>query len=69
VEINFAYVCSITESARYDDDDDYYDLQWVPALTVPMHLGLTDRPLVPHNLISAQDTPVSLPKFQMDPRF
>jgi len=24
------------------------------ALTVPMHLGLIDRPFVPHNLISTQ---------------
>jgi hypothetical protein len=30
------------------------DLQWVPALGVPMHLGLVDRPFVAHNLISAQ---------------
>jgi len=35
---------------------------------VLMHLGLTDRPFVPHNLMSAQDSPVPLPKFQMDPR-
>jgi len=35
---------------------------------VPMHLGLIDRPFVPHNLISAQDSPVPLPKFQMAPR-
>jgi hypothetical protein len=33
-----------------------------------MHLGLTDRPFVPHNLI-AQYSPVPLPKFQMAPRF
>jgi len=33
-----------------------------------MHLGLTDGPFVPHNLISAQDSPVPLPKFQMAPR-
>jgi hypothetical protein len=51
---------------KHDDDDD--DLQWVPALTVPMHLGLIDRPFVPHNLISAQENPVPLPKFQMAPR-
>jgi hypothetical protein len=30
-----------------------------------MHLGLMERPFVPHNLISAQDSPVPLPKFQM----
>jgi len=32
-----------------------------------MHLGLI--PFVPHNLISAQDSPVPLPNFQMAPRF
>ena len=45
------------------------DLYWVRALTVPMHLDLTDRPFVPHNLISAQESTVPLPKFQMAPRF
>jgi hypothetical protein len=35
---------------------------------VPMHLGLKNRPFVPHKLISAQDSPVPLPKFQMAPR-
>jgi hypothetical protein len=35
---------------------------------VPMHLGLIDRPFVPHNLITAQESPVPLPKFQMAPR-
>ena len=44
------------------------DLQWVRAFTVPRHLGLTDRPFVPHNLISTQESPVPLPKFQMAPR-
>jgi len=34
---------------------------------VPMHLGLIDGPLVPHNLISAQESPIPLPVFQMDP--
>jgi hypothetical protein len=33
-----------------------------------MNLGFTDRPIVPHNLISSQESPVSLPKFQMAPR-
>ena len=33
-----------------------------------MLLGLLDNPFVPHNLISAQGSPVPLPKFQMDPR-
>jgi hypothetical protein len=33
-----------------------------------MNLGFTDRPFVPHNLISFQESPVSLPKFQMAPR-
>ena len=32
---------------------------------VPMHLGLIDGPFVPHNLISAQESPVPLPKFWM----
>jgi hypothetical protein len=32
-----------------------------------MHLGLIDGLFVPHNLISAQDSPVSLPKFEMAP--
>jgi hypothetical protein len=43
-------------------------LQWLRSLTVAMQLGLIDRPFVPHNLISAQDSPVPLPKFQMAPR-
>jgi len=30
-----------------------------------MHLGRIDGPFVPHNLISAQESPVPLPKFQM----
>jgi len=33
-----------------------------------MHLGLTDGPFAPYNLISAQGSPVPLPKFQMAPR-
>jgi hypothetical protein len=33
-----------------------------------MHLGLTGRPFVPHNLISAQESPVPLTKFQNVPR-
>jgi hypothetical protein len=33
-----------------------------------MHLGLIDGPSVPHNLISTQESPVSLLKFQMAPR-
>jgi len=41
------------------------DWHWVRALTVPMQLGLIDGPLVPHNLISAQEIPVPLSKFQM----
>jgi hypothetical protein len=43
-------------------------LQWIRALTLLMHLGLTDRPFVPHNLISAQESPVPLPQFQTAPR-
>jgi hypothetical protein len=35
---------------------------------VSMHLGLIDRLFVPHNLISAQEKPVPLRKFQMAPR-
>jgi len=35
---------------------------------VPMHLGLIDKPFVPHNLISTQESPVPLLKFQMAPR-
>jgi len=49
-----------------DDDDDY--LHWVRVHTVPMHLGLIDRPFVPHNLISARESPVPLSKFQMATR-
>jgi hypothetical protein len=33
-----------------------------------MHLGLTDGPFVSHNLISTQESPVPLLKFQMAPR-
>jgi len=33
-----------------------------------MHLGLIGGPFVLHNLISAQESPVNLPKFQMAPR-
>jgi hypothetical protein len=33
-----------------------------------MHLGLIYGPFVPHNLITAQECPVPLPKFQMAPR-
>jgi len=33
-----------------------------------MHLSLIDWPFVPHNLISTQESPVPLPKFQMAPR-
>jgi len=33
-----------------------------------MHLGLINGPFVPHNLISAQESPVPLLKFQMAPR-
>ena len=32
------------------------------------HPGLKNGPFVPHNLISVQGSPVSLPKFQMAPR-
>jgi len=33
-----------------------------------MHLGHIDWPFVPHNLISAELSPVPLPKLQMAPR-
>jgi len=33
-----------------------------------MHLALIDGPFVPHNLISAQESPVPLLRFQMAPR-
>jgi len=35
---------------------------------VPMYLGLVDKPFVPHNLISTQESPVPLLKFQMAPK-
>ena len=35
---------------------------------VMMHVGHINRPFVPHNLVSAQDSPVPLPQFQMAPR-
>jgi hypothetical protein len=35
---------------------------------IPMHLGLIDRPFVPNHLISAQESPVPLPNFQMASR-
>jgi hypothetical protein len=49
----------------YDDDD---DLLWVQALKVSMHLGHIDGSFVPHNLISAQESPVPLPNFKMTPK-
>jgi hypothetical protein len=57
------YLVQYRTTNRYGDRSD-----WVRALKVPMHLGLIDGPFVPHNLISAQDSPVPLPKFQMVPR-
>jgi hypothetical protein len=60
--------CLYHTSHVLDDDDDDDDLQWVRAHKVPMHLGLIDRPFVPHNLLSAQESPVLSPKFQMAPR-
>jgi hypothetical protein len=47
--------------------DSLIDMHWVLALMVPMHLGLIYGIFVPHNLISAQESPVPLPKFQMAP--
>jgi len=35
---------------------------------VPMLLGLIDGPFLPLNLMSAQESPVHLPKFQITPR-
>jgi hypothetical protein len=47
-------MCTVNFKSVGDvDDDGYYDLQWVPALMVPMHLSLIGRPFVLHNLISA----------------
>ena len=40
----------------------------VRALTVSMHLGLIDGHFLPHNLLSAQQSPIHLPKFQMAPK-
>jgi hypothetical protein len=34
-----------------------------------MHLGLKNRPFMPHNLIPVQGSPVPLLKFKMAPRF
>ena len=48
--------------------DCLFDKHWGRAITVPMHLGLIDGPFVPHNLISAQESPLPLPEFQMAPR-
>ena len=50
-------------------EDSQTDLHWVRDLTVLTHLGLTGGPSVPHNLISTQESPVPLPKFQMALRF
>ena len=35
---------------------------------IPMHLGLINGPFVPHNLISTQESPVPLLKFEIAPR-
>jgi hypothetical protein len=35
---------------------------------VPKHLGHIDGSLVPHNLISVQESPIPLPRFHMAPR-
>jgi hypothetical protein len=40
-------------------------LHWFRAPVVPMHLGLTDGPNVPHTLLSAQESPTTLTKYQM----
>jgi len=42
-----------------------FDLHWVRALRASMYLSLIDWPFVPHNMISAQESPVPLLKFQM----
>jgi hypothetical protein len=44
------------------------DIHSVRLLTFPMHLGPINRPFMPHNMISAQYSPVPLPDFQMAPR-
>jgi hypothetical protein len=51
-----------------NDDDDDDDLQWVRALKLPKPLGFIGRPFVPHNVISAYESPVPLIKFQMSLR-
>jgi hypothetical protein len=48
--------------------DRQVDLHWLRAVKVPMHVGLIDGPLVTHTLISAQQSPIPLPKFQMAPK-
>jgi len=45
-----------------------FDWQWIRALTVPMHQGLTESRSVLHNLVSVQWRPVPLLKFQMAPK-
>jgi hypothetical protein len=35
---------------------------------VLMHLGVRDRPFMPHNMVSAEESPVPVSKFQMAPR-
>ena len=41
---------------------------WVWTFMVPIHLGLKNRPFVPHNLVPVLGNPVPLLKFQMVPR-
>ena len=60
------YVCKAAERLLSFKE---IGLHWVPALKVPLHLGLIIRLFVPQNLISNQDSPVPLPELQMAPRF
>jgi hypothetical protein len=57
---------TLTRSGGDGDDDDDMIFWRFRALAVPLHLGLTDSPSVPHDLISAQDSPVPLPQFLKD---
>jgi hypothetical protein len=41
---------------------------WVRARTVPMHLIHINGPFLPHNLISAQENPVSLLEVPVGPQ-
>jgi hypothetical protein len=65
VQTNYRHILHCTADKFGTKVND--DLQWVWSITVPMHLGITDRRLVSHNLTSDQESPARLPKFQMAP--